>query len=141
MVKSGQDLVNELTQSGMTRFWVSMIPPVDREYYIPRHEDMLNQVEVIRLMMLEDGLVFRDEVGDCDDFSLYMMKECRVQAWEDEGRRRPWPFGMAFVTAPFGHAFNIVRTRTGWFEIEPQPGGKVSSLQDTKSAGYYLILI
>lgn len=141
MIIDAAELYHSVDQAGFISYFVRMIPPIDRAYYVPALSNVIDEVAASRVRIADFGLVYKDEIGDCDDFAWIMSALIKAQAWKDEERRHQWPFGFALATHPFGHAFNICFTRdAGWVEIEPQPGGAVLPLEVGKYSGYYLML-
>lgn len=91
----------------------------DDKYYLPPMDDVREIVGESHLEMQE----WREEVFDCDDFSIVLKANFAQAAYKDGKRRPPFALGIAWgmVEGEGAHAFNWVLDEYErlWF-IEPQ---------------------
>lgn len=90
----------------------------DPEYYLTPMKD----VEDIVYDTSVDFKQYRENVGDCDDFSFALQWAFLKHAWKDGRRRASHTTGRVWGMLPHGHAINwcFTKEEDKIYFIEPQ---------------------
>ena len=129
-----------LTGGSLPEMLANPVEVTDSLYFAPSVSDVQNLIGLV-----QNDMLYRPEVYDCDDFARYFKAEMARQ-WAKQGHMLPLPvFEVhAMIYSPkedqlLAHAFNAIMTSEGKvIFIEPQANEVIAFAHATPIAMFYV---